>query len=84
MAGGKISNVTYNNYAKVKITSGPFAGGIYWYLCVQDEKVGDKVKVPFGKNNSLYDAEILRIDKNVSSQVAPVNPKHAKRLQSKF
>ena len=80
MAGGNLSKITYNDFAKVKITSGPFAGDIYWYLSVAGAKEGDKVKVPFGTNNTLYDGEILRIDKNVSSQMSPVSPKRAKRI----
>ena len=80
MAGGNLSNVTYNDFAKVKITSGVFAGDILWYLSAPNAKVGDKVKVPVGKNNTLCDAEILRIDTHVSCQVSPVNPKHTKRI----
>lgn len=80
MAGGNLSKITYNDFAKVKITSGPFAGDIYWYLSVAGAKEGDKVKVPFGTNNTLYDGEILRIDTHISSQVSPINPKHAKKI----
>ena len=46
----------------------------------KDLKEGDKVKVPFGTNNTLYDGEILRIDTHISSQVSPINPKHAKKI----
>jgi len=81
MAGGNLSNVTYNDFAKVKLTSGPFAGEIYWYLSAAGAKVGDKVQVPFGKNNTLCDGEILRIDSHVSSQMSPVNPKHVKKIK---
>ena len=80
MAGGNLSKITYNDFAKVKITSGPFIGGIYWYLSVPGAKAGDKVKVPFGANNTLFDAEILRVDTHVSSQMSPVSPKHAKHI----
>ncbi|MBQ8468143.1 MAG: hypothetical protein IJ542_00095 [Clostridia bacterium] len=81
MAGGNLSKVTYNDFAKVKITSGMFAGDIYWYLSIPDAKVGDKVIVPLGANNTLFEGEILRIDKGVSSQMSPVNPRHAKRIK---
>lgn len=80
MAGGNLSKITYNDFAKVKITSGPFIGGIYWYLSVPGAKAGDKVKVQFGASDTLYDAEILRIDTHVSSQMSPINPKHAKQI----
>ena len=80
MAGGNLSNITYNDFAKVKITSGIFAGDIYWYLSIPGAKAGDKVKVPVGKNNTLADGEILRIDTHISSQVSPINPKHAKKI----
>lgn len=79
MSGGKISSVTYNDYAKVKLTNGPFAGGVYWYLSINGAKQGDRVKVPFGKNQ-IFEGEIQRIDKNVSSQMSPVPAKHAKKI----
>lgn len=80
MAGGNLSKITYNDFAKVKIISGAYAGDVYWYLSTPGANAGDKVKVPLGANNTLFDAEILRIDKNVSSQASPINPKHAKRI----
>ena len=78
MSGGKISNVTYCDYAKVKLTNGPFAQGIYWYISIVGAKQGDKVKVPFG--DQIYEGEILRIDKNISSQMSPVPAKRAKKI----
>jgi len=81
MAGGKLAKISFNDFAKVKLTSGPFAGDIYWYLSIPNAKVGDKVIVPFGANNTLFEGEILRIDKNVSSQMSPVSPKHAKKIK---
>ena len=81
MAGGRLGGVTYNDFAKVKITEGPMAGGIYWYICTGlNVEAGSKVLVPFGATNALLPAEVLRVDKSVSSQASPVSAKHAKRI----
>ena len=80
MAGGNLQKVSYDDYAKVKITSGANVGDIFWYLSLANAKVGDKVVVPVGMQNALQEGEILRIDKNISSQMSPVPKKRAKYI----
>lgn len=80
LAGGKIQNLKMADFAKVQIISQPFANDIYWYICCGQEAVGDTVVVPLGKNNTLVQGKVLRIDKNVSSQVAPVPLARAKKV----
>lgn len=80
LAGGKIQKLTTADYAKVQIISPPFSGDIYWYVCSGIESVGDTVVVPIGKNNLQVQAKVLRIDKNISNQVAPVPSNLAKKV----
>ncbi len=80
MAGGNLQKVSYDDYAKVKITSGANAGDIFWYLSITGAKQGDKVLVPVGFLGELQEGEILRIDKNISSQMSPVPKKRAKYI----
>ena len=80
MAGGRLQNVSYNDYAKVKILTGASANSIFWYLSINGLKEGNIVKVSVGPNNIQEEAIVLRIDKNVSSQMSPVPYKRAKNI----
>ena len=42
----------------------------------------DFVYVPFGKNNTLLKAKVLRIDKNVSTRTTPIPFKRLKKISS--
>ena len=80
MAGGSLQNVSYNDYAKVKILTGSSANSIFWYLSTNGLKEGNIVKVTVGPNNIQEEAIVLRIDKNVSSQMSPVPYKRVKNI----
>ena len=68
MAGGSIKNIEYNDYAKVEIIEK--SNQIIWYKSkIKNLQIGDLVLVPF--NNITVTGKILRIDKNVSDQIAP-------------
>lgn len=82
MAGGRLQNVSYNDYAKVKILTGANAGDIYWYLSIAGVSAGNIVKIPVGITNQPEEGEVLRVDKNVSSQMSPVPFKRAKKIIS--
>ena len=82
LAGGNLQHLKVENFVKVEIIQGANFGNILWYLSCGTESVGDVVIVPFGKYNERIRAKVLRIDKNVSSQVAPVPLKIAKRVIS--
>ena len=83
LAGG---DVTFNDnldFAKVKLLDGLDKGNICWYITnIIDLKVGDIVLVPYGRSN--VQAEVLRIDKNVSVLNAPVSVKRAKEILRKI
>ncbi len=80
LAGGSLKDLEYASFAKVEILSGIFAGDKYWYIACGQEIEGSVVLVPIGKNNTLVEAKVLRIDKNISAQVAPIPIKRAKRV----
>lgn len=80
MAGGDIKNLRYADLVKVEVLEGPNIGSRYFYIACGLEKVDDIVLVPVGVANTLTKAKVLRIDKNVNSQVSPVPIKRAKQV----
>lgn len=85
MAGGEIGKVSYSDYAKVQITQGNLAGKIFWYKStIPNLDVGDDVIIPFGANNMRIAGKVVKIDKNVSSQVAPIPYRQAKQIIRKI
>lgn len=80
LAGGTLGKVQYATFVKVQLSDGAFAGGICWFVACGNESIGDDVIVPFGKNNQQIRGKVLRIDKNVSSQVSPVPFSRAKQV----
>lgn len=80
LAGGSLQQLKVQDFVKVEILQGVNIGGIYWYLSCGNENVGDTVIVPIGKYNERVRARVIRIDKNISAQVAPVPLKIAKRV----
>ena len=82
MAGGVIKDVEYYDYAKVEIAQGENKGKLFWFVSdIFDLKVGDLVFVEIGGTKEK--ATVVRIDKNISSRVAPIPSKHAKHILSK-
>lgn len=80
LAGGNLGKFQYADFVKVEIIASAFAGQIYWYKSCGKEKVGDVVLVPLGKNNSTVQGRVMRIDKNISSQISPVPFSKAKQV----
>ena len=67
----------------IEIVDGVFKGEIYWYITeIVALKENDFVYVPFGKNNTLLKAKVLRIDKNVSTRTTPIPFKRLKKISS--
>lgn len=73
MAGGKLGNVEFSDFAKIEILQGNLSGKLFWYRSNFSElKLNDEVLVPFGNNNLKVLGKVVRIDKMVSSQNSPV------------
>ncbi len=85
-AGGVYKESNYEDYAKVQIVDeGEVKGKIIWYKSnISDLQVGDIVLVPYGKNNHQFFAMVLKVDKNVNEQVAPIPSKIAKYIIEKI
>ena len=80
LSGGVMSDVQHVDFAKVEIEG----EGVFWYISkIEGLKEGDKVIVPFGRDGEKVTGKVLRIDKNVSSQVSPIPFKHAKYIIEK-
>ena len=74
LCGGKLRDNQIFDVVKVKFISNPMAGERpYWYKSnIPLLKVGDIVLAPFGKDERVYEAEVLRIDKCVNEQCLPI------------
>ena len=79
LAGGVIRDMKICDFAKVELSNG--MREVRWYINpFLQLKVGDKVLVPVGIKNDLVEAVVLKIERNVNEQVAPVPIKRAKEI----
>lgn len=81
MSGGVLSE--YGTYTFVKVKPDD-ADTPYWYVCDFDVEEGDRVAAPFGAGGASRPATVLRVELNVSGQVAPIPVKRAKKLLRKL
>lgn len=81
LSGGVLSE--YENYTFVKVV---FDGNSvpYWYVSDFDVAEGDRVSAPFGAGGLGKPATVVKVEYNVSGQVAPVPIKRVKKLISKL
>ena len=83
MAGGIIKDIEYHDYAKVEIVEGLNTKKLFWFINdIYNLAVGDEVLVQIDGLNTR--AKVVRIDKNVGSDVAPIGPKRAKHIIQKI
>ncbi|MBD5132482.1 MAG: hypothetical protein HDT28_07860 [Clostridiales bacterium] len=77
MSGGVLSE--YDSLTFVKLQ---FDGeqAPYWYITELEVDEGDRVLAPFGVAGLGKEATVIKVERNVSSQVAPVPVKRAKRI----
>lgn len=81
MAGGKLGNVEFSDFAKIEILQGNLSGKLFWYRSNFPElKLNDEVLVPFGNNNLKVLGKVVRIDKMVSNQNSPIPFSKAKYI----
>lgn len=79
MSGGVLDEYGVYTFAKVRIDGEERP---YWFVCEFDAEEGDRVLAPMG--GAGKPATVLRIENNVSGQVAPVPIKRAKALIKKL
>lgn len=80
MSGGIIRDYGSYMFVKVKID---VADSAYWYISDIDLEIGDRVRVPFGKNGVEKSATVVKIE-NVSGQVTPIPLKSARKVICKL
>lgn len=81
MAGGKLGDLEFSDWAKVQLLQGNLSGKIFWYKSNFSElKLNDEVLVPFGNDNLKVLGKVVKIDKMVSNQNAPVPSSKAKSI----
>ena len=77
MSGGVLSEYSAYTFVKVKFDGDEKP---YWYICDFEVAEGDRVSAPFGVSGLGKPAIVLRVEQNVSGQVAPIPVKRAKKL----
>lgn len=81
MAGGRLGNVDFSDYAKIELLQGSLAGKMFWYRSPFVElELNDEVIVPFGNDGLKVLGKVVRIDRAVSSQNSPVPASKAKSI----
>jgi len=85
LAGGQMAELDYQDYVKVEILEGVDVGKKFWYKRGDiDLQLGDIVIVPLGYKNEKVNAKVIKIEENLSNQVAPVPSKRAKYIINKL
>ena len=81
MSGGVLSE--YGSYTFVKLK---FDGDDrpYWYVCEFEVEEGDRVSAPFGVAGLSKPATVIKVERGVSGQVAPIPIKRAKCVSQKL
>ena len=83
LAGGELREQKVYNFVKLEFQEN--VGEYLWYISPFDDlNVGDYVLAPFGIVDQPQKAKVIRIDKNVNSQAAPISPKHTKIIYKKL
>lgn len=74
MCGGGLKDNKILSVVKIKFVNNPLSENRpYWYLnSIIDLKQGDIVLAPFSKNQTLYKAEVIRVDNGVNEQSFPI------------
>ena len=84
LAGGKLKDLDYADFVKVKFE---YSGEekIGWFVTdIIDINIGDTVIIPYGFPVVEIRGIVQKIERNLSSQVAPVPIKRAKYIIKKL
>lgn len=81
MSGGVLSEYGTYTFAKV-VFDGEAAP--FWYISEFDVEAGDRVTAPRGASGAPKPATVVKVERNVSGQVAPVPIKRVKKLTAKL
>jgi len=85
LSGGKLKDNKNYDFVKVKILEELYFNKISFYISnISSLQEGDVVLVPYGFPIVKVKARVLRIDKNVNEQVAPIPIKRMKEIIKKL
>lgn len=81
MSGGVLSEFDNYTFVKVVFDDSPTP---YWYVTDLELSAGNRVLAPFGAGGVGKAATVVKVEDNVSGQVAPVPVKRVKRIIKKL
>ena len=81
MSGGVLSDVGVYDFVKVRFDGEETP---YWFVTDFDVEEGDRVSAPKGVAGLGQPATVIKVERGVSGQVAPVPLKRVKRLICKL
>ncbi len=81
MSGGVLSESGSYTFVKIKFDG---EDKPYWYISEFDVEEGDRVSAPHGVSGLGKPAVVVKVEHNVSGQVAPVPVKRAGKLLYKI
>ncbi|MBR4270345.1 MAG: hypothetical protein IKQ31_01540 [Clostridia bacterium] len=71
LAGGFIKELEYADFVKVKILAGEDEGKLFWYTTdLIDISVGDRVEISL--KGKIIVGEVVKIERNLNNQTAPI------------
>ncbi len=74
LSGGVLSSGENFTFVKVEISGAP-----YWYIAPFHVEAGDRVLVPFGKEERIVEGTVLKTE-NCTQQTAPFPVNRTRRL----
>lgn len=86
MCGGALKDNKILSVVKVRFLNNPLSGERpYWYLnAITDLKQGEIVLAPFGKTQTLFKAEVIRVDNGVNEQSFPMPISKMQTVEKRF
>ena len=81
MSGGVLSDYGTYTFVKVKFDCDD---NLRWFICDFDVEEGDRVSAPYGVSALGKPATVIKVERNVSGQIAPVPVKHTRSVISKL
>ena len=82
LSGGIMKEKRVFDFAKVEILD-DYYSGVFWYVStIKNLKENDVVLVPFKDGGITLKAKVLRVDKNIKEDCAPIKIRNAQKIIS--
>ncbi len=73
LAGGVIKDNGVYTFVKVRFSQSPFDDRPFWYVCPFPEvEEGTGVFAPVGRENKILQGTVVKVERNLNEQLAPV------------